>query len=368
MLLALLASGCTLHEHDYLAFVGTYTGTGSEGIYAYRFNSVTGELTGIGLAAKMDNPSFLVVDASGDFLYAVSETDVFGAERTGSIHVFAINRSSGALEPRQQISSAGAAPCHLSLDHTGKYVFVANYTGGSIAAFRVGEDGRLEPHHQVIQGGPGSGVNAQRQSQAHTHYVHASPDNQYVLTADLGRDLVQGWKLRDGYLDAVSSLNPGPGSGPRHLTFAPAGNNVYVLNELTSEVAQASFDVETGAMHLRSTISTLPTDFAGNNTAAAISTINGKHLYVSNRGHNSIGQFLINPDDGHLTALEWFPSGGETPRHFEMDPTGRWMIVANQGSNNLVLFSITSPNGRLLPHGKPQELTMPVCVRFVPVH
>lgn len=359
---------CSGHDHDYLVYVGTYTTGESEGIYAYRFNSVNGELVPIGLAAKANNPSYLVVDAMGNYLYVVSETDSYGEKGAGAIYVFAINRSSGALELRQQVSSEGAAPCHLSLDHTGKYLFVANYMGGSIAAFRIGADGRLEPHHQVIQGGPGSGVNALRQSQAHAHYVHASPDNRFVLVADLGRDLVLGWKLRDGYLDAASALNPGPGTGPRHLTFAPAGDNVYVLNELTSEVAQVSFNKETGAMQLRSTISTLPTDYIGSNTGAAISTVNGKHVYVSNRGHNSIGQFLINPDDGHLTALEWFPSGGQTPRNFEIDPTGRWMIVANQGSNNLVLFSITSPNGRLLPHGKPQELTMPVCVQFVPVH
>lgn len=366
--LLVILTACSNHEHDYLVFVGTYTHEKSEGIYAYRFNSINGDLLPIGLAAKVDNPSYLITDATGNFLYTVSETDSFGGVGTGAIHVFAIHRLSGALELRQQLSSEGAAPCHLSLDHTGKYLFVANYMGGSIAAFRVGEDGRLEPHHQVIQGGPGSGVNALRQSQAHAHYVHASPDNRYVLGVDLGRDLVLGWKLRDGYLDTVSTLSPGPGSGPRHLAFAPAGDNVYVVNELTSEVAQVSFDAETGAMQLRSTISALPTDYIGNNTGAAISTVNGKHLYVSNRGHNSIGQFLINPIDGHLTALEWFPSGGQTPRHFEIDPTGRWMIVANQDSNNLVLFSISTPNGRLLPHGKPQELAMPVCVRFVPIH
>ncbi len=370
-LLVLVFGGCAPHDHDYLVFVGTYTGNGSEGIYAYRFNSVNGSFMPIGLAAKTSNPSFLVLDTKGEFLYAVNETDTFRSptteERTGAISVFSVNRESGALTLLQQVSSEGAAPCHLSLDRTGRFLFVANYSGGSVAVFPVGDDGRLGPHSQFIQGA-GSSVHPERQTKPHAHFIQATPDNRFVLIADLGRDMVMVGKFDDGRITLGPSAPAKPGSGPRHLTFSASTTFHYVLNELTSTVTTYSLDPETGEMAALGTISTLPEDYTGTNTAAEIVTVNGRFLYVSNRGHDTIGLFDIDPEDGHLTAVEWIPSGGALPRHFEIDPSGRWLLVSNQGSDNLTLFRVDSSNGRLNPSGKVRSVSAPVCTRFIPVH
>lgn len=370
-LLLLVLGRCAPHDHDYLVFVGTYTGSGSEGIYAYRFNSVNGSLMPIGLAARTPNPSFLVLDARGEFLYSVNETDTFRSSstdvRTGAISVFSVNRESGALTQIQQVSSEGAGPCHLSLDRTGRYLFVANYGGGSVAVFPVGADGRLEPHTQFIQGA-GSSIHPKRQTQPHAHFIQATPDNRFVLIADLGRDQVMAGRFEDGRITLGPSAPVEPGSGPRHLTFSPSRAFHFVLNELTSTITTYSLDPESGTVKALGTVPALPEDFSGTNTSAEIVTVNGRYLYVSNRGHDTLGLFSIDQQSGNITAVEWVPSGGVAPRHFEIDPSGRWLLAANQGSDNLTLFRIDPSSGRLKSTGKVRSVSAPVCVRFTPVH
>ncbi len=369
LLAVLLAAVVEAPAAEYLVYVGTYTGAGSEGIYAFRFDPATGETSAVSLAAATDNPSFLAVDPDGRFLYAVNELDTFRDEPTGAVSVFAIDRASGSCDLLQQVSSLGAGPAHLSLDATARYLLVANYNGGNVAVFPIGPDGRLGPHSAFVQD-VGSSVNPERQAGPHAHFIQVTNDNRFAMVADLGLDQL----LVHRFDAATGSLTPGsppfvkmdPGAGPRHAAFAPSGKFVYVVNELASTVTVFAYDPGPGVLRSVQTIPTLPGDFAGANTAAEIELdAAGRFLYVSNRGHDSIAVFGIDPDDGRLTSLEWVPSGGRTPRHFAIDPTGRWLFAANQGSNTINLFRIDPTSGRLAPTDLSLTVVSPVCVRFV---
>ena len=326
-----------MRRSENVVYVGTYTGAGSDGISAFRFDPTSGETSPIDLAATTDNPSFLAVDPRGRFLYVVNELDTFRDEPTGAVSVFAIDRESGKLDLLQQVSSLGGGPAHLSLDAAARYLLVANYNGGNVAVFPIGPDGRLGPHSAFVQD-VGSSVNPERQAGPHAHFVQATNDNRFAIVADLGLDQL----LMHRFDAATGSLTPGspafvmmdPGAGPRHVAFTPTGKFVYVVNELASSVTVFSYAPGPGVLRSVQTIPTLPRNFAGTNTAAEIAVdAKGRFLYVSNRGDDSIAVFDIDPSDGSLTSLEWVTSGGRTPRHFAIDPTGRWLLVANQGSN-----------------------------------
>lgn len=365
----LLIQACSSPKNEFLVYVGTYTGHGSDGIYAYRFNPDKGALTPIGLVAKTDNPSFIAIDSAGRFLYAVNELDSFQNKAAGAISVFEINKESGKLKLLQQISSLGAAPAHLSVDKSGRFLLIANYNGGNAAVFPIGSNGQLGEHTALIQDS-GSSVNPDRQTAPHAHFIQVTNDNNFVLTADLGID-----KILINRFDAITgTLTPAdsgfaklePGSGPRHIAFGPSGKFVYVLNELKSTITVFAFDAETGKMQTKQTLSSLPEDFNGNNSAAEIAVdAKGKYLYASNRGDNSIGQFSIDPNDGSLLPVDWISSGGKAPRHFEIDPTGQWLFAANQDSGNIALFRISQDNGRLNLISDTTKLVAPVCIRFL---
>jgi 6-phosphogluconolactonase len=368
----LFMNACSSPTQEYLVYVGTYTGTGGEGIYAYRFNPTSGALNSLGLMAKTDNPSFLALDADGKFLYAVNELDSFQGEASGALSVFSINKETAALKLLQQIPSLGAAPCHVSLDKSGKFLLVANYNGGNAAVFPISGDGTLGTQTAFIQNS-GSSVNADRQAAAHAHFIQVTNDNKFAMIADLGIDQVIVQKF-DSNTGALSALDSGfvrmiPGSGPRHLAYAPDGKFVYVLNELTSAIAACSFESETGAMKTIQTISTLPDNFSGSNTTAEIAIdTQGKFLFASNRGDDTIAIYSIDNNTGKLTFIERISTGGKTPRHFEIDPTGQWLIAANQNSDNMVLFKIDHTNGRLVQTSVTSGISAPVCVRFLPAH
>ena len=358
-----------MRQIEHLMYVGTYTGKGSEGIYAFRFDPATGEANAIGLAAATDHPSFLATDQGGRFLYAVNELATFDGGPTGAVSVFGIDRESGTLNLLQQVSSLGEEPAHVSLDTTARFLMVANYSGGNVAVFPIGEDGRLGPNSAFVQD-VGSSVNPERQAGPHAHFIQATNDNRFVVVADLGLDQL----LLHRFDAATGSLTPGsppfvtmdPGAGPRHAAFAPSGHFVYVVNELASTVTVFAYDPGPGVLRGVQTIPTLPGDFAGTNTAAEIEVdATGRFLYVSNRGDDSIAVFGIDPEGGSLTSLEWVPSGGRTPRHFAIDPTGRWLFAANQGSNTINLLRIDPKSGRLTPTDRSLTVVSPVCVRFV---
>jgi 6-phosphogluconolactonase len=369
LLTVLLVMAVGSSASEYLAYVGTYTGKGSEGIYAYRFDPATGAIQSIGLAAATDNPSFLAVDPKGRFLYAVNELEAFRDEPTGAVSVFAIERASGKLTLLQQVPSLGGSPAHLSLDATGRYLMVANYGGGNVAVFPIGSDGRLGRHSAFVQNA-GSSVNLERQAGPHAHFIQITNDNRFAVVADLGLDklLMHRFDAATGSLTTASSESVAvdPGAGPRHAAFAPSGKFVYVVNELASTVTVFAYEPGSGALQRLQTVPTLPAGFSGNNTGAEIAVdAKGSYLYVSNRGDDSIAVFSIHPDDGSLTLLEWVPSGGKAPRHFVIDPTGDWLFAANQGSDSISLFRVDQKSGRLTPTGRSLDVISPVCVQIV---
>ena len=358
----------------FLVYVGTYTNkTASKGIYAYLFDPVIGKLTAFGVAAESEDPSFLAVHPSGKYLYAVNEIDHFGGQKSGAVSSFAIDSKSGKLTLLNQASTQGAGPCYISLDKTGKFVLVASYDGGSIAVFPIREDGSLAPASAFVQHA-GSSVDKERQEGPHAHWIGTSPDNRFALAADLGLDkiLVYRFNSAKGTLapDTPPFAKLNPGAGPRHLAFHPNGKFAYVLTEMGSSVAAFAYKAGKGSLSPLQTVSTLSIlrkDYSGVKEAAEIAVHpNGRFLYASNRaGIDSISTFSIDPVKGTLKLKDEYPTMGKTPRNFAIDPTGKFLLAANQESNNIVIFRIDSTTGALTPTGEIAEVPAPVCITFV---
>lgn len=358
-------------DDKYLVYIGTYTSQGSEGIYAFHFDAKSGESTSLNLAAPTKNPSFLAVDSRGSFLYAVNELETFHEKPTGAVSTFAIDRVSGKLRLLQQVASLGSGPAHLSLDRSGRYLLVANYGSGSVAVFPISSNGTLLPATSLQQH-TGSSVNKERQEGPHAHFIEATADDRFVMSADLGTDqlLVYRFDAAKGTLtpNKLAFAKVTPGSGPRHFAIAPSGLFVYLANEMAATVTVFGFDQGSGKLREAQTVSTLPTDFSGKNKEAEIALDpKGRFLYVSNRGDDSIVVFAVSTADGKLSFVERVPSGGRTPRNFAIDPTGRWLLAANQDSNNLQLFGIDPESGRLKAVSRITNIVSPVCVVFIPV-
>lgn len=359
-----------LPASDSIVYVGTYTRDVSKGIYAWRFDPVSGKLTPLGLAAETTNPSFLAIHPNRKFLYAVGEISGPG-QKGGAVSAFAIDPASGRLTLLNQVSSKGAGPCHINLDKTGRVALAVNYGSGSVVALPVQEDGRLGEAASFIQH-EGSSVNPKRQQGPHAHSVNLSPDNRFAFVADLGLDKILIYRL-DPATATITPNDPpfatvAPGSGPRHFAFHPGGKFAYVINELASTVTAFAYEAAKGGLKEMQTISTLPAGFQGNNsTAEVVVHPSGRFLYGSNRGHDSIALFRIDPRKGTLAMVEQTPSGGKVPRNFNIDPSGGWLLAANQGTNNIALFRIDAKTGRLSATGTVLEAGAPVCVRFVPL-
>jgi 6-phosphogluconolactonase len=370
ILLAVLASVASAADYRYLVYVGTYTDKDSKGIYAFRFDPATGESEAVGLVATSENPSFLAVAASSKFLYAVNETSNFNGGKTGAVSSFAVDRSTGKLTLLQQVSSLGADPAHLSLDVTGRYLLVANYTSGNIASFPIQPQGTLGARISFVQHA-GNSVDKERQTGPHAHEITATADNRFVLVPDLGLDQLLIYRF-DSKTGTLTPNDPpfakaAPGAGPRHFVAAPSGKFVYLTNEMASTVTVFAFDAASGQMREQQTISTLPQGFKGENSTAEIALdASGKHLYVSNRGEDSIALFTVSPEDGKLSYTEKVSTGGKTPRHFTLDPTGKWLFAENQDSGTIPLFKVDSVSGRLTATSHTLQVSSPVCVVFVP--
>lgn len=357
-------------KNSYRVYVGTYTGPVSKGIYAFRFDPSSGKAGAIELLAETTNPSFLAVDPKRPYLFVANEISNYQGQKSGGISAFALDPKSGKLTFLNEVSSHGAGPCHLAVDKTGKYVLVANYDSGSIAAFPVQQDGKLAEASSVIQH-TGHGPNAERQEGPHAHNILISPDNQFVIANDLGLDqlLVYHFDTTKGALvanqPAFASVDPG--AGPRHSAFHPSGRFVYSINEIVGSVSAFAYDARGGRLEPLQTISSLPSDFKGSNDSAEISVHpSGKFLYASNRGPDTIAVFAIDSAKGTLKLVESVPMGGKTPRNFAIDPTGRYLLAAGQDSNNVVVFRIDSRTGRLTATGEVIEVPAPVCLVFVP--
>jgi len=352
-----------------LVLVGTYTRGASKGIYAHKFNAATGQLTPLGLAAEIENPSYLVIHPNRRWVFATGETAQYQKERSGSVSAFSLDEATGKLTLLNTISSRGAAPCHLSIDKTGRYLLGVNYTGGSTFMAPIGADGRLGAVKVAMQH-RGASVNEGRQKEPHAHSVNISANNKYAVAADLGTDemIVYHLDAKRGALTLRNEpLKLKAGLGPRHFAFHPRGKYAYSVNELASSVTAMTWDASAGLLKDIETLSTLPAGYTGTSYCAEIVVHpNGKHLYASNRGHHSLAVFDIDAATGKLTAKGQVPTGGEWPRNFNIDPSGQYVIAANERSDSLVVFRIGADGG-LTPSGVKVANGAPVCVKFLPL-
>jgi 6-phosphogluconolactonase len=359
-----------------LAYVGTYTGGKSQGIYLFRLETKISDasqddrLVPLGLAAEIASPAFLEIDAKRRLVFAVNETGEFNGQPTGGVSAFAIDPATGKLKLLNQCSSMGAGPCHLILDRAGRHVFVANYGSGSVAVLPVAPDGRLGEASDVVQH-EGKSVNPQRQEGPHAHCVTLDPANRFLFVCDLGLDKVMIYKF-DAASGRLTANEPAfaavaPGAGPRHMVFRPDGRFAYVVNELNSTITAFEYDADTGALKELQSVSTLPENFAGPNTCAEIGIHpSGKFVYASNRGHDSVVLLSVDPDKGTLSYVKEQLTGGKTPRHFGIHPAGTHLAIANQNSDTLVLCRIDQASGRLQPSNAFAEAPTPSCIQFLP--
>ena len=375
LLLAPAAPAAEKQAREYFVYVGTYTGGRgrvSEGIYVFRFDTTTGKASAPSLAATTVNPSFLAVHPGGKYLYAANEVSEFAGKGVGAVGAFAIDRENGKLTLLNQASSAGSGPAHLTVDRTGKCVLVANYGGGSVAALPIKADGSLGEPASFIQH-TGSSVDPNRQKEPHAHSINVSPDNRFAFAADLGLDKILIYKL-DPTTAALTANDPpfatvSPGSGPRHFAFHPSGKFAYVINEMLCTMTAFSYDAKRGELKAIQTVSTLPAGESvkpGYSTAEVVAHPNGKFLYGSNRGHDTIAVYAIGAD-GKIMLIQNAPAEVKIPRNFNLDPTGRWLITAGQNSDNLAVFRVDQQTGRLEFTGTKIEVGAPVCVRFLPI-
>jgi len=372
---ALLALDATTSAENFLVFFGTYTNALSRGIYVARLDADTGKLSAPELAAEIASPCYLAVSPDGKFLYAANSVNNFSdysiANGGGAVSAFAIDKISGRLTLLDQKCSGGAGPCHVSVDASGQVLFVANYNSGSVKAFLLETNGDIGAGGDCVSR-MGHSVNASRQSSAHAHFICADPSNRFALACDLGTDEI----LVSPFDPATAGLHPAqveafsvpPGSGARHLAFSRDGKFVHVINEIACTVTTFAWDSKKGKLNLVETISALPPEVPVQNSFTAAEILvhpNGKFVYATVRGHDSVSVFAADAGSGRLTFVQNISAGGNVPRGLGLDPTGRWLIVANQKSDNAVEFAVDAPTGKLSPAGRKLKIGSPVDVKFV---
>lgn len=352
-------------------FIGTYTGAKSRGIYRAVFDPARGQISSPEVAAETPNPTFVALHPSGRRLYAVSEIGDFQGARSGALAAFDLNPRSGELSLLNRQPTRGAGPCHLVTDRAGNFVLAANYGGGSVVVLRIREDGSLGEETAFVQH-QGKSVNPRRQEGPHAHSINLDAENRFAFAADLGLDRILIYRF-DRRTGALSVNDPAfaevaPGSGPRHLAFHPNGRFAYVINELLNTVTAFAYDPRAGALKEIQTVSTLPTGWEGTSyTAEVVVHPSGRFLYGSNRGHDSIAVFRVDPRTGLLTAAGHQSTLGKTPRNFALAPGGEWLLAGNQASDSISLFRVDEKTGALTPSGEPVPCPAPVCLRFLPI-
>jgi 6-phosphogluconolactonase len=341
---------------DGLIYAGTYASGSSRGIYGYRFDARSARLKPLGLLANLVNPTFLVVHPDNRFLYAVSQ------EAGGSVNAFLISPKSGKLSPVNKAPTKGDAPCHLSLDRSGRWIAAANYGSGSVAVLPLRKDGGVGDPLALVEHHGASKV----------HCVIFSPDNRFLLAADIGlnRIYVYHFDSATGALTAADTpfMDAPPGAGVRHLAFHPNGRVLYAIHETRPSVTGYFYDAEKGALREIQTIPIVPDSFTGPDAGGEIAVnASGTVVYASNRGHDSMALLAVDPVRFALSTLEITPLTGRTPRHFALDPSGAYMLVGNQDSGSLSVYTVHPHTGQLRPVGRPTlNIDQPACVVFVP--
>lgn len=347
-----------------LVFVGTYTANNkSEGIYAFRMDPVTGAWTRISQnLPRLSNPSFLAIDSARHRLFSVSEVS------DGQVAALRYDPESGALTPLNQQPSVGKDPCHLSVEKNGRFLLVANYSSGTFSLLPVAADGSLRPPADTVQD-QGTGPNKARQEGPHAHSINFDPSGKLAYGCDLGTDKIQIFRP-DPKNNKLVANDPAfatihPGGGPRHFAFHPKKRFAYAINELDCTVTAFTFDPKSGALTEIHSITTLPRPFQNGDSCADIHVSpDGKFLYGSNRGHDSIAIFAIDSATGKLSVVGHESTQGKTPRNFALDPTGTFLYAANQSTDSIVAFRVDQKTGKLTPTGQKIEVPSPVCIVF----
>lgn len=354
-----------------LMLIGTYTPKdgASRGIYAVRLDSATGALSQPELAAQTPNPTFLALHPDGRHVYALGESGTSGGKPGGAALAYTLDRGTGKLTLLNSEPTGGAGCAHLGLDATARTLVLVSYHGGELFTFPVGADGRIGPRTGTLTQTGKLGPNSARQDKPHPHSVFFSNDNRFAYVCDLGLDRIFSYRLDPAAstLAPVAQTPTAPGAGPRHAKFSADGRFFYAINELDSTITVYACDPATGALEPRQSVPTLPEGFKGTSICAEIRIHpNGRFVYGSNRGHDSLAVFARNEKDGTLTRVQIEPCGGGHPRNFALSPDGAWLVCANRDANNLVVFGVDAATGRLTPSGHAMTVPQAVCVLFVP--
>lgn len=360
--LLVLLSGC-MHAQERLLLVGTYTGSGSEGIYVYSFNETNGEMKKLSSVAA-ENPSYLAVSDNHKYVYAVMEN----GDGKGAVGAFTFDKQTAELKPINTQPSLGDAPCYVTVDKTNKWVVIANYSGGNFCVYPISEDGSLGEAVQNIQH-TGSSVNKDRQEKAHAHAAVFTPDQQHIAVVDLGTDKIMVYPFNASKEKPVGEkpieIKSKPGAGPRHIVFHPSRPFAYVIEELSGNVSAYRF--QDGKFTLLQTISAHPSGFKGTIGSAAIKiSPDGNFLYASNRGEsNTIAEFAIETSIGKLRLKDVKATGGDSPRDFTIDPSGKYLLSTNSRSGSVAVFKRNVSTGALTADPVQVPIPQPVCLVFV---
>ncbi|MCO7128146.1 lactonase family protein [Sporolactobacillus shoreicorticis] len=343
---------------NYSGYIGTYTKGKSEGIYSFTLDTERKKFVDLRAVASLGNPTYLAISSNNDCLYSVVKK---GSE--GGIAAFAID-ASGALNLLGQNLRTGSSPCYVSVDRENTCILDGNYHEGAASFYKpdqsLGVQLKAELKHK------GSGADPGRQEAAHIHFAAFTPDERFAVTVDLGLDALTTYRLAETGWVEQSELKFAPGTGPRHLVFHPNAPYAYVMTELSSEVIAMHFDSTSGHFTIIQVVSALPADFKGHSQGAAIKiSADGRFVYASNRGHNSIAVLQVDEGSGKLALIEHVDTTGDWPRDFEIDPSGRFLIVANQNSGDLVLFERDPVSGHLRILDSKVLVPDPVCITFL---
>ncbi|AWB44221.1 3-carboxymuconate cyclase [Paenibacillus sp. CAA11] len=354
-------------DQKLLLFIGSYAEAENSGVYVYEMNEETGSLTRRDEVSGLKNPTFLNVDTAERRLYSIGESALESGGKAAEAVAFSIDGTSGKLTELNREVNLDATTCHINRDSSNQVLIVSSYHGGKVGLVQLEKDGRVgklldEKQHE------GRGAHPERQDRPHVHSAFFSPDERFLFVNDLGLDIVRAYTvdLEQGKLHFHADIKTEPGAGPRHLAFHPSGNYVYVMNEVNSTIASFRYEAATGHMEAVQVVSTLPDDFEGENTTAEIAVSqDGRFVYGSNRGHDSLVVYAVDDKTGELTLVERISSEGAHPRHFALSPNGNHLIAANRDTNNLVTFKVDKESGRLKFTGVSEEVSKPVCVKPV---
>lgn len=344
-------------KQKYIGFVGTYTIGESEGIYQFTLNTESKKIENIQTAAAIENPTYLTISRDNRYLYAVTKEG-----ENGGIAAFALYNSTVGLTPINSQVATGAPPCYVSVDSQTQFVFAANYHKGTVESYVINPETGAVMHAASVIKHEGCG-----QEKAHTHFAGLTPDENFVVAVELGRDAIITYRLhKDGTIHEVSRLAVKPGSNPRHIVFHPNKKFAYVITEFSSEIIFLTYHSEDGYFCENEYYSTIPNDFLENNQGSAILiSSDGRFVYTGNRGHNSIAIFRVNQQTGELSMIERISTEGNWPRDFSLDPSENFIVASNQESNNLVLFSRDKETGKLTLIESDIQVPNPVCVKFL---